>query len=156
MLLWKWQEVKKFQSLIQINRVPLKEEDLQFLKGEFAEGKLADSLPYHAESSSIEMLIGNDYYFELLEPKKMDMSGGLFLFHSKLGWILGGRVEQPPDMRSESSLLVSTIGSPPDGIKSTAHMVTSIDPSLSTKPSLEHFWNLEALGITDSPSPNDE
>ena len=43
-----------------INRVPLKEEDLQFLKGEFAEGKLADSLPYHAESSSIEMLIGND------------------------------------------------------------------------------------------------
>ena len=35
-------------------------------------------------------------------------------------------------------------------------MLTSIDPSLSTKPSLEHFWNLEALGITDSPSPNDE
>ena len=59
-----------------INRVPLREEDLQFLKGEFAEGKLADSLSYHAESSSIEMLIGNDYYFELLEPKKMDMSGG--------------------------------------------------------------------------------
>ena len=49
-----------------INHVPLKEEDLQFLKREFAEGKLADSLPYHAESSSIEMLIGNDYYFELL------------------------------------------------------------------------------------------
>ena len=139
-----------------VNRVPFKEEDLQFLKGEFAEGKLADSLPYHAESSSIEMLIGNDYYFELLEPKKMDMSGGLFLFHSKLGWVLGGRVEQPPDMRSESSLLVSTIGSAPDGIKPTAHMLTSIDPSLSTKPSLEHFWNLEALGITDSPSPNDE
>ena len=77
-------------------------------------------------------------------------------FISKLGWILGGRVEQPPDMRSESSLLVSTIGSAPNGIKPTAHMLTSIDPSLSTKPSLEHFWNLEALGITDSPSPNDE
>ena len=59
-------------------------------------------------------------------------------------------------MCSESSLLVSTIGSAPDGIKPTAHMLTSIDPSLSTKPSLEHFWNLEALGITDSPSPNNE
>ena len=35
-------------------------------------------------------------------------------------------------------------------------MLTSMDPSLSTKPSLEHFWNLEALGITDSPSQNDE
>jgi len=32
----------------------------------------------------------------------------------------------------------------------------SIDPSLSTKPSLEHFWNLESLGITDLPSQNDE
>ena len=74
----------------------------------------------------------------------MDISGGLFLFHSKLGWILGRRVEQPPDMRGESSLLVSTIGSAPDGIKPTAHMLTSIYLSLSTKPSLKHFWNLEA------------
>jgi len=40
------------------------------------------------------MLIGNDYYFDLLEPRKMDLGGGLFLFHSMLGWILGGRVEQ--------------------------------------------------------------
>ena len=56
--------------------------DVQEQNKNFSEGKLADSLPYHAESSSIEMLIGNDYYFELLEPKKMDMSGGLFLFHS--------------------------------------------------------------------------
>ena len=86
----------------------------------------------------------------------MDMSGGLFLFHSKLEWILGGRIEQPPDMHNESSLLVSTAGSAPYGIKPTAHMLTSIDPSLSTKPSLEHFWNLEALGIIDLPSPNDE
>ena len=34
-----------------ISCVPLKEEDIHFLKGEFAEGKLADSLPCHAESS---------------------------------------------------------------------------------------------------------
>jgi len=80
-----------------INRVPLKEEDMHFLKGEFAEGKLLTM------SSSIEMLIGIDYYFDLLEPRKMDMSGGLSLFHSKLGWIFGGRVEQPPVIHSESS-----------------------------------------------------
>jgi len=36
------------------------------------------------------------------------------------------------------------------------HMLTSIDPSLSTKPSLDYFWNLESLGITDLPSQNDE
>ena len=43
-----------------------------------------NSLPCHAESLSIEMLIGNDYYFDLLEVRKMDLCGGLFLFHSKL------------------------------------------------------------------------
>jgi len=136
-----------------INRVPLKEEDVQFLKGQFAEGKLTDSLPCHA---GIEMLIGNDYYFNLLEPQKTDMSGGLSILHSKLGWIQGGRVKQPPVMHSESSLLVSTVGSVPDVIKPTTHMLTSIDPSLSAKPSLDHFWNLESLGITDLPSQNDE
>jgi len=64
-----------------INRVPLNQRKIEFLKGEFVEGKLADSLLYHAESSSIEMLIGNDYYFDLLESRKMDLGGGLFLFH---------------------------------------------------------------------------
>ena len=115
-----------------ISRVPLKEEHIQFMKEEFAEGKLADSLPCHA------VLIGNDY-IDFLEPRKMDLSGGLFLFHSKLGWILGGKIEQPPDKNNECSLLVSTVGSVPDGIKPTIHMLTSIDPSLSTKPSFEHF-----------------
>jgi len=33
----------------------------------------------------------------------MDLSGGLFLFHSKLGWILGGRVQQPPEKNHEST-----------------------------------------------------
>ena len=50
-----------------ISHVPLKEEDIRFLKEEFADGKLADSLPCHAESSSIEMLIGNEYYFDGFE-----------------------------------------------------------------------------------------
>jgi len=51
-----------------INHVPLNQREIEFLKGEFVEGKLADSLPCHVESSSIEMLIGKDYYFDLLEP----------------------------------------------------------------------------------------
>ena len=54
---------------------------------------LADSLPQHPESSTIDMLIGNDCYFDLLEPQKLDVGDGLFLFNSKLGWILGGQTE---------------------------------------------------------------
>ena len=55
-----------------INYVPLNQGEIEFLKGEFVEGKLADSLSCHAESSSIEMLIGNDYYCDLLEQIKKD------------------------------------------------------------------------------------
>ena len=74
-----------------ISRVALNVDDLTFLKNEGWESKLADTLPTDTEQSAIEMLIGNDYYFELLLPRKMELGGGLFLFQSKLGWVLGGR-----------------------------------------------------------------
>ena len=76
-----------------IHRVPLKTEDIEFLNKQFNQGMLADSLPCHTETSAIDMLIGNDYYFDLLEPQKLDLGGKLFLFNSKLGWILGGQTE---------------------------------------------------------------
>jgi len=73
-----------------INQAPVKVEDVEFLNKQFSENKLADSSPCHTESSIIEMLIGNVYYFDLLQPQKVDLGKGLFLLHSKLGWILGG------------------------------------------------------------------
>ena len=51
--------------------------EIEFLKGELVEGKLADSLPCHAES--IEMLIGNEYYFDLLEAKEDGFSWTIFI-----------------------------------------------------------------------------
>ena len=54
-----------------INRVLLKAQHLEFLKNKFGQNMLADSLPQHPESSTIDMLIGNDCYFDLLEPQKL-------------------------------------------------------------------------------------
>ena len=59
--------------------------------------------------------------------------------------LFGGRVEQLAER-------ASTVGLVPNGI----HMLTTIDPSLSAKPSMEDFWNLESISITDSPSQSDE
>ena len=139
-----------------VNRIPLKKEDLDFLNKEFTEGKLADTLPCQVESSTIEMLIGNDYYFDLLQPRKMELGSGLSLFHSRLGWILGGRIEGTTESNEELSLLVSTVGSAPLDIKPSTHMLTEIDPSLVPTPSVEQFWNLESIGITDSPVVSDD
>ena len=68
-------------------------------------------------SNGIEMLIGNDYYFELLQPRKIDLGEGLFLFY------LSGQVHGNTEEISEPSLLVSTIGSVPMGIKMNTHML---------------------------------
>jgi len=134
-----------------INRIPLKAEDIEFLNKEFSANKLADSLPRQMESLTIEMLVDNDYYFELLQSRKIDLGEGLFLFYSKLGWILSGQVHNTTEGTNEPSLLVGTLGSVPMGIKVNTHMLTIIDPSLESQSNLERFWNLELIGIKESP-----
>ena len=115
---------------------------------------LADSLPHHTESSTIDMLIGNNCYFYLLEPQKLDMGSGLFLFNSKLGWILGGQtVDATGDRDTELHLLVGTLGMVPVGVN---HALNSTDVISASKPSLESFWSLESIGITDSPQTCDD
>jgi len=68
-----------------INRFPLKAQHIEFLNNKFGKNMLADSLPHYPELAKIDMLIGNDWYFDLLEPQKLDMGDGLFLFNLKLG-----------------------------------------------------------------------
>jgi len=46
-----------------INRFPLETQHVEFLN-KFGQDVLADSLPHHTESSTIDMLIGNDCYFD--------------------------------------------------------------------------------------------
>ena len=140
-----------------INRVPIKAKDIEFLNKEFSHGLLVDMVSCHSESTSIDMLIGSDYYFDLLEPHKLGLGGGLCLFNSKLGWIMGGRSEDTTVKRNPvPSLLVRTVGTAPGEIKQTTHMLSSIDPALACKSTLDQFWNLESIGITDSLKTTDD
>lgn len=72
-------------------------------------------------------------YFNLLEPQKLDLGGGLFLFSSKLGWIVGEQIKNAmiTEENSESSLLASTVGTVPTGIKATTRMFCDVDLSLT-------------------------
>ena len=90
-------------------------------------------LPVKPDFSPVEMFVGNDYYFDLLLPEKMNLRPGLCLFQSKLGWILGGRCHTENSTTDEPVLLISTVGIPPMCIRLTTHMLTTIDFSLSTK-----------------------
>ena len=114
-----------------VSRVPLSPEDMSFLKSEGWENKLPDTLPSRAEFVSIEMLIGNDYYFDLLLPRKMELRGGLSLMQSRLGWILG---QATSNMTEVPTLMVNAPGMVPPGVKVTTHMFSTVDAPLLTRP----------------------
>ena len=71
---------------------------------------LADSIPRESESSSVELLIGNDYYLDIILSQKIEIQPGLYLLASKLAWILTGRTSEPDSTREETSMLILTYG----------------------------------------------
>ena len=53
--------------------------------------EFADTLPKENECSEIELLIGNDFYLDVVLPQRLELQPGLYLLGSKFGWILTGR-----------------------------------------------------------------
>ena len=53
--------------------------------------ELTDTLPSSCEKCDIDLLIGNDYYADIVSTKRITLKDGLYLLGSKLGWILSGR-----------------------------------------------------------------
>ena len=74
-----------------LNNVPV---PLAELNPIFTTLKLADDYSNPTSQYVIDVLVGNDYYFELMLPERKQLRPGLFLLNSKLGWILSGRVQQ--------------------------------------------------------------
>ena len=123
-------------------------QDREHLANRYA---LADTLPCERESSSIEILIGSDYYLDLILPQKIEIQPGLYLLASKLGWLLSGRTTrhtESDDERQETNMIVLTYGTE---IESDSKIFADPDILLPTKANLEDFWKLETIGIHDSP-----
>ena len=47
---------------------------------------LADTITLETASSTVELLVGNDYYLDIILPKKIEVQPGLYLLFSKLEW----------------------------------------------------------------------
>ena len=142
--------VPQIAESIQRRPVNLKTLDnWNYLWNEFS---LADDLPTERETSSVELLIGNDYYLDIILPQKMEVQPGLYMLGSKLGWILSGRTSEIVERTTEPSMLLLTQGK---RIENETSFLTSLDKSLPTKPNIEDFWRLESIGINDSPVESD-
>lgn len=109
---------------------------------------LADTIQYQRESSSIDLLVDNDHYLDLMLSQKVEIMPGLYLLESKLGWILSGRTSELSGKNPEFNMLVLTYGL---DIGKETNLYTNVDRSLPVKANLDDFWNLETIGIQDSP-----
>ena len=134
-----------------ILRRPVKCKSLQNWEHLWNEENLADSFPTEKETTTIELLIGNDYYLDFILPQKIEVQLGLYMLASKLGWILTGRTSEQAEETSEPNMLILSYNS--NTQKEANHL--SPEMSFQTKPNLEEFWRLESIGITDSPLDSD-
>lgn len=108
--------------------------------------ELADDVPKMSESSSVDILIGNDYYLDIILSQRIEVQPGLYLLASKLGWILTGRSGDHESNMNETNMLILTYGNDVTGTSA----FSSIDSVHPQKPDLEDFWNVESIGILDN------
>ena len=113
-----------------IQRIPLVQKDLNFLKAMPAE-KMADYVPDKLENTTIDLLIGSDYFWEIVEGDKVILPSGMFMIPSKLGYIITGKF---PDNSQCFSNCVHT-------------MFTAVGSCF--EPNIEDLWCLETIGIKD-------
>ena len=116
------------------------------------EENLADSFPTEKEETTIEPLIGNDYYLDFILPQRVEVQPGLYMLASKLGWILTGSTTEAAKDTPEYNMLIMTHST--NTVKETS--LPMPDKSFPTKPNLEDFWRLESIGIMDSPVDSDK
>ena len=67
---------------------------------------LAYSIPSEKDISTVELLIGSDYYLELITAEKNELEPGLYLLGSKLGWMLSGRFGKRACNEPNASMLI--------------------------------------------------
>ena len=106
---------------------------------------MADSIPSETETSAIELLIGNDYYLDIILSQNIEVQPGLYLLASKLGWSLTGRTNESESSADETNMLILTYGTH----LTQTNLFQTIDNVTPTKPDLEDFWNVESIGILD-------
>ena len=109
--------------------------------------EMADTIPLETESSAVKLLIGSDYYLDIILSQKIEVQPGLYLLASKFGWILTGRTSEADSPINESNMLILTYGTN----ATKTNVFTGLDDATASKPDLEDFWNTESIGVYDNP-----
>ena len=79
-----------------IRRGPLPQAHTEFLQA-IAPDKLADNIPVQLSSATIDILLGSDYFWNIVDGGRIVLPSGLLLVSSKLGYILTGKYPDPTE-----------------------------------------------------------
>ncbi|XP_048000284.1 uncharacterized protein LOC125237334 [Leguminivora glycinivorella] len=94
----------------------------------------------------IDILIGNDYYQSIMLPERVEIKENLYLVNSMFGWILSGRSRK--ERGDDLSALTYF---------QAAYETKLNEPDLPLdNASMKTLWDLESIGIVDSPNTNRE
>ena len=85
-------------------------------------------------SLQVDVLIGSDYYWELVTGSVCRSEQGPTAIHTKLGWVLSGPMPSTSDSRCSANLV-------------TTHVLRVDAETASLDKQLRSFWELESLGI---------
>ena len=138
-----------------IQRGPLQSADLEFLVSISSE-KMADTVPETSEPVNIDLLIGSDYFWNILGTEKVTLPSGLYLVSSKIGYILTGRYSHPGHMGCHQNVSTCFVMTQVNHTVSEVSLFSSSDSSITKSPSIEDLWRLETIGITDLPDLTDD
>ena len=130
-----------------IKRGPLHQKDMEFLQL-IPQNKMADPIPNTVETTAIDLLVGSDYFWDVVGGDKIMLPSGIFMLPSKFGYIITGRYpgnDLDNQNKNASTLLVSTNRN--EVVSSSFYC--SVNVSLIKNPDLERFWSLETIGIKD-------
>ena len=107
---------------------------------------LADTYNGDARSSTIQVLLGNDFYHDLVLPGRRQIAPRLYLLDTRLGWMVSGRLSTSKDCSINND----------HPQQDPALLSVETAPSTPNAPPLEDFWRMETIGITDSPYDSDD
>ncbi|XP_063543760.1 uncharacterized protein LOC134752112 isoform X2 [Cydia strobilella] len=98
----------------------------------------------YSNGQSINMLIGNDYYFSFIRNNKIQIDTDLYLVDTDFGWIMSGHHDKD-NQENDNILAVVTYYQNNIGCKCYT------EPDLPLRQAdVKFLWSLENIGITDS------